>query len=191
MSKDRKFFKIWHSDKIYFFSQTNKLIWQKWYWIFICGLFEHFISRRKITAFLSISAWHRPWTAPTWPERHIPLESRYGLAPTGASKPAGPACLGRFRLALVSPDVAERARNAVQLFDKVWIRGWCLKKKETAPSEDRTHDLQITLFNSDYETDALPTALLRLSKSTKITVNSIAFFYTESFIFLWNKNFTI
>ena len=38
----------------------------------------------------------------------------------------------------------------------------CEAKKEIAPSEDRTHDLQITLFNSDYETDALPTALLRL-----------------------------
>ena len=41
-------------------------------------------------------------------------------------------------------------------------------KKEIAPSEDRTHDLQITLFNSDYETDALPTALLRLYSSKKI-----------------------
>ena len=38
-------------------------------------------------------------------------------------------------------------------------------KKEIAPSEDRTHDLQIALSGfqySDYETDALPTALLRL-----------------------------
>ena len=31
--------------------------------------------------------------------------------------------------------------------------------QKTAPFEDRTHDLQIS--NSDYETDALPTALTR------------------------------
>ncbi len=37
-----------------------------------------------------------------------------------------------------------------------------LSEKVIAPSEDRTHDLQITLIYSDYETDALPTALLRL-----------------------------
>ena len=37
-------------------------------------------------------------------------------------------------------------------------------KKKIAPREDRTLDLQITLslVYSDYETDALPTALLRL-----------------------------
>ena len=32
-------------------------------------------------------------------------------------------------------------------------------KKNRAPCEDRTHDLQIS--NIDYETDALPTALTR------------------------------
>ncbi|GIY01323.1 hypothetical protein CEXT_321221 [Caerostris extrusa] len=37
-------------------------------------------------------------------------------------------------------------------------------KKMSAPGEDRTHDLQITLFWSDYETDALPTALPRLAQ---------------------------
>ena len=34
-------------------------------------------------------------------------------------------------------------------------------KKFPAPGEDRTHDLQISLIRSDYETDALPTALPR------------------------------
>ena len=33
--------------------------------------------------------------------------------------------------------------------------------KRYAPGEDRTHDLQITLCECDYETDALPTALPR------------------------------
>ena len=36
-----------------------------------------------------------------------------------------------------------------------------LPKKRSAPSEDRTHDLQIALIFCDYETDALPTALPR------------------------------
>ena len=37
-------------------------------------------------------------------------------------------------------------------------------RQKIAPSEDRTHDLQITQdLISDYETDALPTALLRLN----------------------------
>ena len=36
-----------------------------------------------------------------------------------------------------------------------------MKKKNHAPSEDRTHDLQIALIHIDYETDALPTALSR------------------------------
>ena len=40
------------------------------------------------------------------------------------------------------------------------VEGRSQKKDEKvyAPGEDRTHDLQITLYNNDYETDALPTA---------------------------------
>ena len=36
---------------------------------------------------------------------------------------------------------------------------WLNNHKKCAPSEDRTHDLQIALSHFDYETDALPTAL--------------------------------
>ena len=41
--------------------------------------------------------------------------------------------------------------------------------KNNAPGEDRTHDLQMTL--SDYETDALPTALPRLHKTIFFIIN--------------------
>ena len=45
--------------------------------------------------------------------------------------------------------------------DKKWTTANRESKlvKNSAPGEDRTHDLQMTLF--DYETDALPTALPR------------------------------
>ena len=43
-------------------------------------------------------------------------------------------------------------------------------KKELAPGEDRTHDLQIALV-CDYETDALPTALPRQLWSVKYNIS--------------------
>ena len=47
---------------------------------------------------------------------------------------------------------------------------WFLpKRKKHAPGEDRTHDLQITLWSHDYETDALPTALPRRWKYNVLT----------------------
>ena len=59
-----------------------------------------------------------------------------------------------FHLIETKTDKRKTKKKAKDLDKEV---GNCQK---SAPCEDRTHDLQIST-NSDYETDALPTALTR------------------------------